>query len=87
VINRWSKKSTITDEQIEEAIHAQISWKLPNQYFEVLHAITDGDPSGRSSSSELARRLDQIAAQIAKQNGAAVNAAKSAKGPLALLDR
>ncbi len=87
VINRWSKRNTITDEQIEEAIHAQISWKLPNQYYEVLHAITDGDPSGRSSSSELARRLDQIAVQIAKKNGTAANAAKSAKGLLALLDR
>ena len=87
VINRWSKKSTITDEQIEEAIHAQISWRLPNQYYEVLHAMTDGDPSGRSSSSELARRLEQIAAQIAKKNGAAANAAKPARGPLALLDR
>lgn len=84
MINRWSKRNTITDEQIEEAIHAQISWKLPNQYYEVLHAITDGDPSGRSSSSELARRLEQIAAQIGKKNGAA---AKSAKGLLALLDR
>jgi pilus assembly protein CpaE len=87
VINRWSKRNTITDEQIEEAIHAQISWKLPNQYYEVLHAITDGDPSGRSSSSELARRLEQMAAQIVKKNGAAANAAKSAKGLLALLDR
>ena len=87
VINRWSKKNTITDEQIEEAIHAQISWKLPNQYFEVLHSITDGDPSARSPSSDLARKLDQIAAQIAKKNGTAANAAKSAKGLLALLDR
>jgi pilus assembly protein CpaE len=87
VINRWSKRNTITDEQIEEAIHTPILWKLPNQYYEVLHAITDGDPTGRSSGSELARRLDQIAAQIAKKNGTPANAAKSGKGLLALLDR
>lgn len=87
VINRWSKRNTITDEQIEETIHAQISWKLPNQYFEVLHSITDGDPSARSASSDLARKLDQIAAQIAKKNGTAATTVKSAKGLLALLDR
>ena len=87
VINRWSKRNTITDEQIEEAIHTPISWRLPNQYYEVLHAITDGDPAGRSSGSELGRRLDQIAAQIAKKSGTPANAAKPGRGLLALLDR
>ncbi len=87
LINRWTKRNTITDEQIEEAIHAPIFWKLPNQYYEVIHAINDGNPSARSSGSELTRTLDKLAAHIAGKNGPAVDAAKSNKGSLALLNR
>lgn len=85
VINRWTKRNTITDEQIEEAIHTQIFWKLPNQYYEVIRIINDGDPSSRSSNSELARSLSGLAAHIAGNAGTRADAAKASKGLLAML--
>jgi pilus assembly protein CpaE len=87
VINRWTKRNTITDEQIEEAIHAPILWRLPNQYYEVIRIINEGDPSSRSSSSELVQNLNRLAAHIAAKVGTAVEANKANKGLLAMLDR
>lgn len=87
VINRWSKKNSITDEQIEEAIHARIVWKVPNQYHEVIRIMNDGDPSSRSAESELRRSLNKLAAHIAGNSGAKAEIAKPSKGLLALLDR
>lgn len=85
VVNRWTKRNTISDEQIEEAIHAQIFWKLPNQYYEVIRIINDGDPSSRSSSSELARSLSGLAAHIAGSGGLRAEAVKANRGLLAML--
>ena len=85
VINRWMKRSTISDEQIEDAIHTQIFWKLPNQYYEVIRIINDGDPSARSSASELSRSLSNLAAHIASKAGSNPEAAKTNKGLLAML--
>lgn len=87
VINRWTRKSTITDEQIEEAIHSKIFWKLPNQYYEVIRAINDGDPTARSSTSELSRSLSGFAAQIASKAGPSTEGGKASKGLLAILGR
>ncbi|HTR46367.1 MAG TPA: AAA family ATPase [Verrucomicrobiae bacterium] len=85
VINRWTKKNTITDEQIEDAIHAPIFWKLPNQYHEVIRIINDGDPSARASGSDLARSVSGLASQLVSKAGAVPHAAKAGKGLLAML--
>lgn len=84
VVNRWTKRNTITDEQIEDAIHTQIFWKLPNQYYEVIRIINDGDPSSRSSSSELARSLSGLAAHLVGSAGTRGEAVKASKGLLAM---
>jgi pilus assembly protein CpaE len=85
VVNRWTKRNTISDEQIEAAIRTQIFWKLPNQYYEVIRIINDGDPSARSSASELSQSLSRLAAQIASKMGSKTDAGKTGKGLLALL--
>jgi len=85
VINRWTKRNTISDEQIEQAIHAEIFWKLPNQYYEVIRIINDGDPSARSSASDLSRSLGGLAAHIASKAGSKVETGRSSKGLLAML--
>ena len=85
VVNRWTKRNTISDEQIEEAIHTQIFWKLPNQYYEVIRIINDGDPSSRSSSSELARSLSGLASHLASKAGTREEAVRASKGLLAML--
>ena len=87
VLNRCSKRDSISDEQIEEAIHAKIFRKLPNQYFEVIKSINGGDPSSGSSSSELARNLNEWASSLASEAGprTRIAAKKSSKGLLAFL--
>lgn len=85
VINRWTKRSAINDQQIEEAIRGRIFWKLPNQYHEVIRIINDGDPASRTSGSELASSIAGLAAQIASRAGAKSETAKAGKGLLALL--
>ena len=59
IINRHMKGSTITDAQIEKAIHKNIYWKIPNQYAEVIKAINNGDPLSIAPRSELMRSLNE----------------------------
>jgi pilus assembly protein CpaE len=58
IINRHTKSATITDAQIEKAIHKNIFWKVPNQYAEVIKAINNGDPLSVAPRSELMRSLN-----------------------------
>jgi len=84
VINRWTKRHSITDQQIEEAIRAPILWKLPNQYLEVIRIINDGDPSSNSGDSELSRSFDGLARSLASAPEAKKNAPKASRGLLGL---
>jgi pilus assembly protein CpaE len=59
IINRHMKSSTITDAQIEKAIHKNIYWKIPNQYAEVIKAINNGDPLSIAPRSELMRSMNE----------------------------
>ena len=59
IINRHTKSSTISDAQIEKAIHKNIYWKVPNQYAEVIKAINNGDPLSIAPRSELMRSMSE----------------------------
>jgi pilus assembly protein CpaE len=59
IINRHTKSSSITDAQIEKAIHKNIFWKIPNQYAEIIKAINNGDPLSIAPRSELMRSLNE----------------------------
>ena len=59
IINRHMKGGTITDAQIEKAIHKNIFWKVPNQYAEIIKAINNGDPLSIAPRSELMRSLNE----------------------------
>jgi pilus assembly protein CpaE len=59
IINRHTKSATITDAQIEKAIHKNIFWKIPNQYAEIIKAINNGDPLSIAPRSELMRSLNE----------------------------
>lgn len=57
VLNRFQKRSTISEAEIEKAIRRKIYWKVPNQYSHVLKTIHTGDPIGNMSSSDVTRNL------------------------------
>lgn len=85
VLNRYSKKGSITDMQVEKAIHRSIFWKVPNQYNEVMKSIHNGDPLSQPDSEFMrsltawARALGEKPAQNSKK--------KEGKGILGLWSR
>jgi len=85
VINRYSKGGAITDAQIEKAIHKNIYWKIPNQYFEVMKAINTGDPLAVTARCELMRSLSDWAEILTGRVGPAGK--KDEKGMFGFLSR
>ena len=47
ILNRHQTRGIITEAQIEKVIGQKIFWKVPNQYIQVLKAISGGDPLGQ----------------------------------------
>ncbi|MFB3920857.1 MAG: CpaE family protein [Terriglobia bacterium] len=85
VINRYSKGGSITDAQIEKAIHKNIFWKIPNQYFEVMKSINTGDPLSVAARSDLMRSLSDWAEMLTGKAGA--GGKKEEKGMFGFLSR
>ena len=67
ILNRHQKRSLITDEQIEKAIHRKIHWKVPNQYVHVMKTISGGNSISQISGSEVGRNLHELAGAIGKK--------------------
>jgi len=64
VINRYSKRAAITQQQIEKAIQRSVSLTIPNSYPDVIGAIHSGQPMPYSSKSELVSSLWKWAASL-----------------------
>ncbi|MGD0796521.1 MAG: AAA family ATPase [Acidobacteriaceae bacterium] len=69
VVNRSTASDSVTPEQIEKAVRFPISVAVPNNYFELLRAINDGEPIPPQRRSEFNAALARWANLIA--NGAA----------------
>jgi pilus assembly protein CpaE len=54
VINRYDKRTTIRDDQIEKTIKMPISFLVPNSYAEVINAVNSGTPIPFTARAELA---------------------------------
>jgi pilus assembly protein CpaE len=77
VVNRSTATDSVTPEQIEKAVRFPISIAIPNNYFELLRAINDGEPIPPERRSEFNQRMARWANQIV--NGMAAPAAPSLK--------
>ena len=86
ILNRHQNRGIISEEQIEKVIGQKISWKVPNQYFQVLKSISGGDPLGQASNSEVAKNLNEWAGSIGKKASPAEEEKKS-RGILGLWGR
>ena len=64
VVNRSTATDSITPEQIEKAVRFPISISIPNNYFELLRAINDGEPIPPQRRSEFNQRMTRWANQI-----------------------
>lgn len=86
VLNRHQKRGLITDGQIEKVVRQKIFWKVPNQYVHVVKTISEGDPVGQLSSSEVTRNLEDWAGAIGRKPGAE-DKRKNSRGILGLWNR
>jgi pilus assembly protein CpaE len=64
VVNRSTATDSVTPEQIEKAVRFPISIAVPNNYFELLRAINDGEPIPPERRSEFNQALSRWANQI-----------------------
>jgi pilus assembly protein CpaE len=65
VINRYSRKGPITEEQIEKVLQRPVSRTIPNNYAEVIQAINTGKPIIPLKSSEFVRAIQDWAETLA----------------------
>lgn len=86
VLNRYNKKSVLSDTQIEKALEQKIFWRVPNHYPQVVRAIHEGDPVAQLSTSEVTQSLEMWAESIGRKPGTEVKK-KEGGGLLGLWSR
>src|SRR5215469_6182575 len=86
VLNRYQKRSLISDSEIEKTIGQKIFWKVPNQYAHVVKAINGGDPIATLSSPDVTRNLRELASSLGAK-ATATEKKKESSGFLGLLGR
>ena len=64
VVNRSTASDSVTPEQIEKTVRFPISVAVPNNYFELVRAINDGEPISPQRRSEFNQALSRWANQI-----------------------
>jgi pilus assembly protein CpaE len=64
VLNRYSRKNSLSEREIESSLHRQIAVKIPNDYDLVVNAINAGTPIDLNRKSELAAAFDTWADQL-----------------------
>ena len=65
VVNRSTATDSITPEQIEKVVRFPISVAVPNNYFELVRAINDGEPIAPQRRSEFNQALAKWANHLA----------------------
>jgi hypothetical protein len=65
VVNRSTATDSITSEQIEKAVRFPITVAVPNNYFELQHAINDGEPIPPQRRSEFNQAISRWANRVA----------------------
>lgn len=64
VLNRHAKNSSLTDEEIEAALHRPIAIKVPNNYGEIIKSINSGTPVALGRNANLPIAFDYWADRL-----------------------
>ena len=86
ILNRYSKKGPLSDEQIERALGRAISLRVPNSYHEVIRAINAGSPI-ESGKSDFSGAIQQWAKQIGVEVRETAKAASASRGVMSLFGK
>jgi len=70
VLNRQSRNSILTDQELEAALHRPIDVRIPNSYGEIAKAINSGTPVPASHNVKLSVAFDEWADRLMGQTPA-----------------
>jgi pilus assembly protein CpaE len=79
ILNRHSKKDTITREHVEKALKRPVFMTLPNSYAEVMEAVNTGNPVLPGARSEFANVLRRWVESLSVPIGAVVSGEKKSR--------
>jgi pilus assembly protein CpaE len=81
VVNRYMPQRDIGIEQLEEALHYPVYWRIPNDYANMSDAINAGMPVAEiDAESEVTKSFDQLAGDLAGVTAPVEQEAKVEKG-------
>jgi len=78
VLNRYSKKGPLSDDQVEKALKRNISWRIPNSYDDVMRAINAGTPITSAQKSDFGAAIQKWAQELMAKSPAKPQAAMPA---------
>jgi pilus assembly protein CpaE len=85
VVNRYLPQKDIGIEQLEDALHYPVYWRIPNDYANMSDAINAGMPVAEiDSEADVTRAFDQLASDLAGVTAPVMEETKQGKG---LLDK
>jgi pilus assembly protein CpaE len=85
VVNRYMPQKDIGVEQLEEALHYPVYWRIPNDYANMSDAINSGMPVAEiDPEAEVTKSFDQLASELA---GIAVPVMEEEKAGKGFLDK
>ena len=84
VLNRCSRKSTLTEQEIEGVLHRPIAIRIPNNYGVLINAINAGSPMELSQKSGLPVAFNSWADRLIGEEAAGEKPANTSHGWLGL---
>jgi pilus assembly protein CpaE len=81
VVNRYLPQKDIGVEQLEEALHYPVYWRIPNDYASMSDAINAGMPVAEiDPEADVTKSFDQLASELAGIEAPVMDETKATKG-------
>lgn len=81
VVNRYMPQRDIGVEQLEEALHYPVYWRIPNDYANMSDAINAGMPVAEiDAEADVTKSFDQLASELAGIEAPVMDETKAGKG-------
>jgi len=81
VVNRYLPQRDIGVEQLEDALHYPVYWRIPNDYANMSDAINAGMPVAEiDAEADVTKSFDQLAARLAGIEAPVMDEEKAGKG-------
>ena len=84
VLNRQSKRSALSDSEVETALRRKIAVKIPNSYSQIVNSINTGTPMVFAHKSDLQAAFDQWVGKLMAGESAETNGEPASRGFLGL---